>query len=192
MKSAKNSIPDYMPASVREDAGASFGRLEAFSGNALYWDRGMPRMEKYKTVKEVCSLTGLTRKHLYYFHHENVVRAAAYANFSVKDNDGYKLYDEEAVEKLRYIALCYRLGLRRNEIRDMMRAQQCDGGDLLEELLMRLHERRAQTELYILVLEHLKNADTPNKIAEILAETTPEELGKRLAQMGEGSDATKE
>ena len=45
-------------------------RLEAFSKNALYCGRGMPTMNKYKTVKEVCALTGLTRKHLYYFHHE--------------------------------------------------------------------------------------------------------------------------
>ena len=53
-------------------------------------------MKNYKTVKEVCALTGLTAKHLYYFHHENVVRAAAYANYSVAGNDGYKLYDDAA------------------------------------------------------------------------------------------------
>ena len=75
-------------------------RLEAFSGNALYCCRGIPAMKKYKTVKEVCDLTGLTRKHLYYFHHEKVVRAVAYANYSVEGNDGYKLYDDKAVEKL--------------------------------------------------------------------------------------------
>lgn len=34
-------------------------RLEAFSRNALYSWRGMPTMNKYKTVKEVCDL----RKH---------------------------------------------------------------------------------------------------------------------------------
>lgn len=50
-------------------------------------------MNKYKTVKEMCALTGLTRKHLYYFHHEKVVQAAAYANYSVAGYDGYKLYD---------------------------------------------------------------------------------------------------
>ena len=33
-------------------------------------------MEQYRTVQEVCALTGLTGKHLYYFHDENVVRAA--------------------------------------------------------------------------------------------------------------------
>ena len=84
-------------------------RLEAFSGNALYSWRGMPTMNKYKTVKEVCDLTGLTRKHLYYFHHERVVRAVAYANYSVEGYNGYKLYDDIAVEKLQQIALYYQL-----------------------------------------------------------------------------------
>ena len=50
--------------------------VEPFSGNALYYPRRTETMEQYKTVKEVCALTGLTGKHLYYFHHENVVRAA--------------------------------------------------------------------------------------------------------------------
>ena len=62
--------------------------IEAFSENGLYSSRGMQAMKEYKTVKEVCALTGLTRKHLYYFHHENVVQAAAYANYSVEGNDG--------------------------------------------------------------------------------------------------------
>lgn len=37
-------------------------RLEAFFGNAIYYRRGMPTMNKYKTVKEVCDLTGLNTK----------------------------------------------------------------------------------------------------------------------------------
>ena len=97
-----------------------FPQLEAFSGNALYCERGMLPMNKYKTVKEVCDLTGLTRKHLYYFHHEKVVRAVAYANYSVEGNDGYKLYDDAAVEKLQQIALYYQLGLKRDEIKDII------------------------------------------------------------------------
>lgn len=100
--------------------------LEAFSENALYCGWGMPTMGKYKTVKEVCALTGLTRKHLYYFHHEKVVRAVAYANYSVEDNDGYKLYDDSAVERLQQIALYYQLGLKRDEIRDIMLAPDYD------------------------------------------------------------------
>lgn len=46
-----------------------FPRFEAFSGNGLYCGRGMPTMKKYKTVKEVCDLTGLTGKHRYFAYH---------------------------------------------------------------------------------------------------------------------------
>ena len=74
--------------------------LEAFRENGLYCERGIADMKQYMTVKEVCQMTGLTRKHLYYFHHENVVRATAHANYSVEGNDGYKLYDQQAVKKL--------------------------------------------------------------------------------------------
>lgn len=38
-------------------------RVEPFSGNALYYPRRTGTMEQYKTVKEVCALTGLTGKH---------------------------------------------------------------------------------------------------------------------------------
>lgn len=50
-------------------------------------------MKKLWTVKEVCELTGLTGKHLYYFHHEGVVKAADISGYSVFDHDGYKKYD---------------------------------------------------------------------------------------------------
>ena len=59
--------------------GAEALRVEPFSGNALYYHQGMRQMDGYMTVKEVCALTGLTGKHLYYFHHEHIVRAVAYA-----------------------------------------------------------------------------------------------------------------
>lgn len=156
--------------------------LEAFSGNALYCVRGMPHMEKYKTVKEVCSLTGLTRKHLYYFHHENVVRAVGYANFSVKDNDGYKLYDDEAVEKLQQIALYYQLGLKRNEIRDMMLSPGYDSNAVLDDLLSRMRERLEQTQLHILALEFIRKTGTKNGLIAILSDSSLEDLGKRLRQ----------
>lgn len=117
-------------------------RLEAFFGNALYFRRGMSTMDKYKTVKEVCALTGLTRKHLYYFHHENVVRAVAYANYSVKDHDGYKLYDDAAVEKLQQIALYYQLGLKRDEIKDIMLAPNYDSNMVLHTLLTMEREKK--------------------------------------------------
>lgn len=156
--------------------------LEAFSGNGIYCDRGMPGMKKFKTVKEVCALTGLTGKHLYYFHHENVVRATAYANYSVEGNDGYKLYDERAVEKLQQIALYYQLGLKRNEIRDMMLGPEYDSNKALDTLLAREEEKRVQISRNIAALNHIKLIGTKNGLVGILNGISLTELGRRLLE----------
>ena len=162
-----------------------FPRLEAFSGNALYFGRGMPTMNKYKTVKEVCALTGLTRKHLYYFHHEKVVQAAAYANYSVEGYDGYKLYDDEAVEKLQQIALYYQLGLKRNEIRDIMRAPGYDQNMVLNHLLELEQSKRLQIERHIAALEYLKMIGLKNGQAGNLCGLSLDSLGQTLLSLRE-------
>lgn len=159
--------------------------IEAFPGNALYSWRGMPAMKKYKTVKEVCALTGLTRKHLYYFHHENVVKAVAYANYSVEGNDGYKLYDDAAVEKLQQIALYYQLGLKRNEIRDMMLAPDYDGNRVLESMLEQELEKKEQIEKHIAVLEYLKMTGLKNGLAGAFCGISLEEWGQTLLNLRE-------
>lgn len=155
-------------------------RLEAFSGNALYYGRGMPTMDKYKTVKEVCDLTGLTRKHLYYFHHAKVVQAAAYANYSVEGNDGYKLYDDAAVEKLQQIALYYQLGLKRDEIRDIMLDPSYDSNAVLDTLLAIERSKQATVERHIAALEYLKLTGTKNRSLTPLEGMSLKELGETL------------
>lgn len=157
--------------------------LEPFSGNGIYYGRGMPTMNKYKTAKEVCALTGLTRKHLYYFHHENVVRAVAYANYSVEGHDGYKLYDDAAVEKLRQIALYYQLGLKRNEIRDLMLARDYDRNQVLGNLLRLAKGQRDQLNRNIAALEFLQMTGMNNGLAEMLQAISLEELGEALLAM---------
>lgn len=164
-----------------------FPRLEAFSGNALYFGRGMPTMNKYKTVKEVCALTGLTRKHLYYFHHEKVVQAAAYANYSVEGYDGYKLYDDEAVEKLQQIALYYQLGLKRNEIRDIMRTPGYDQNMVLNHLLELEQSKRLQIERHIAALEYLKMVGLKNGQAGTLCRLSLDALGQTLLALRENT-----
>ena len=161
--------------------------LEAFSGNALYCWRGMPTMNKYKTVKEVCALTGLTRKHLYYFHHEKVVRAVAYANYSVEGNDGYKLYDDPAIEKLQQIALYYQLGLKRDEIRDIMLTPGYDSNRVLQTLLTLEQEKKLHIERHIAALEYLILAGTKNGVSGSLRGMPLEELGRTLLAIRETS-----
>ena len=159
---------------------AVFPQLEAFSGNALYCGRGMLPMNKYKTVKEVCNLTGLTRKHLYYFHHEKVVQAVAYANYSVYGYDGYKLYDDAAVEKLQQIALYYQLGLKRDEIRDIMLDPHYDSNMVLETLLAIEHAKKATIERHIAALDYLRRTGTKNKLLRSLHGISLEELGETI------------
>ena len=162
---------------------AVFPHLEAFSGNALYCERGMLPMNKLKTVKEVCDLTGLTRKHLYYFHHEKVVQAAAYANYSVYGYDGYKLYDDAAVEKLQQIALYYQLGLKRDEIRDIMLDPHYDSNMVLETLLAIEHAKKATIERHIAALEYLKLSGTRNRLLTSLHGISLEELGETILRL---------
>ena len=157
-----------------------FPQLEAFSGNALYCERGMLPMNKYKTVKEVCDLTGLTRKHLYYFHHEKVVRAVAFANYSVEGNDGYKLYDDAAVEKLQQIALYYQLGLKRDEIKDIMLDPNYDGNTVIDTLLSIEQSKKATIERHIAALEYLKLTGTKNGLLTSLRGMSLKELGETI------------
>lgn len=160
-----------------------FPHLEAFSENALYCGRGMLPMNKLKTVKEVCDLTGLTRKHLYYFHHEKVVQAVAYANYSVYGYDGYKLYDDAAVEKLQQIALYYQLGLKRDEIRDIMLDPHYDSNMVIETLLAIEHAKKATIERHIAALEYLKLSGTSNRLLSALHGISLEELGETLLRL---------
>ena len=142
-------------------------------------------MKQYKTVKEVCALTGLTRKHLYYFHHEKVVQAVAYANYSVEGNDGYKLYDDAAVEKLQQIAIYYQLGLKRNEIRDIMVDPDYDRNLVLEHLLEQERIKKVRTERHIAALEYLRMTGLKNGLAGAFCVTSLEKLGQTLLNLQE-------
>ena len=142
-------------------------------------------MNKYKTVKEVCALTGLTGKHLYYFHHEKVVQAAAFANYSVEGYDGYKLYDDEAVEKLQQIALYYQLGLKRNEIKDIMLSPNYDGGRALETMLELVHKNKVRTERHAAALEYLKINGINSGFSSVLNGASLEELGETVIKLKE-------
>ena len=162
-----------------------YPHLEAFSKNALYCSWEMPTMGKYKTVKEVCALTGLTRKHLYYFHHEKVAQAVKYANYSVEGNDGYKLYDDATVEKLKQIALFYELGLRRDEIRDIMLAPDYDSNRILDSALAMQKEKKIHIERSIAALEYLMRIGTKNGMNSLLRGMSLDDLGRILLALYE-------
>ena len=106
----------------------------------------------------------------------------AYAKYSVEGNDGYKLYDEQAVEKLQQIALYYQLGLKRNEIRDMMLEPGYDSNRVLDTLLAREEDKRVQINRNIAALNYIKLTGTKNNLVSILNGTSLAELGRRLLE----------
>lgn len=163
-------------------------RLEAFLENGLHYRRGMLVMNKYKTVKEVCDLTGLTRKHLYYFHHEGVVRAVGYANYSVEGYDGYKLYDDTAVEKLQQISLYYQLGLKRDEIKAIMLTPGYDSNAVLHTLLALEQEKKIHIERNIAALNYLMLVGTKNGVSGSLRGVSLDGLGRVLLEIRQRSE----
>lgn len=137
-------------------------------------------MTNYKTVKEVCELTGLTRKHLYYFHHEKVVQAIAYTNYSVHGNDGYKLYDDESVKTLQFIALLYEVGLSRSEIRDVLLKQHLNQKVILENVLISKHTDRTRLENVIAALEYLLSVQDESDLLPLAQKVSLAGLGNAL------------
>lgn len=118
-------------------------------------------MEKFKTVKEVCKLTGLTRKLLHDYDEQNIVKPTAYRSVGYTDRDGkeydgYKLYDEEAVIKLQQIAIFRKLRLSRSEIKTRMAAVDYDSNRLLDEQINMLKREKKEIEDLIVVAEQLK------------------------------------
>lgn len=144
-------------------------------------------MKKLWTVKEVCELTGLTGKHLYYFHHEGVVKAATYSNYSVDDHDGYKLYDEAGVAKLQQVAMYYELGLKRNEIRDLMKAPDYDMHRALDELHERLEEKRMRLCRHISAIEQLRQIGTKNGLLDLFSGISLDDLGRNGLAVSESA-----
>ena len=111
--------------------------------------------------------------------------SCSFANYSVEGNDGYKLYDDAAVEKLQQIALYYQLGLKRNEIRDIMLNPDYDRNRTLENLLEREQTRKVQIERHIAVLEYLKMIGLKNGLAGAFCNISLDELGQILLNLRE-------
>ena len=74
-------------------------------------------MKLYK-VKEVCEMTGLTRKQLY--DYQNIVNPSSF------EKSGYKLYDEPAVERLILVANYRKILMPLKTIKDILNEKEYD------------------------------------------------------------------
>lgn len=113
-------------------------------------------MAEMKTVKEVCRLTGLTRKLLHDYDRQGIVKPSGYANMGTENSDGYKLYDNAAVIKLYQAAIFRRLHLERSDIKKRLTNPNYDANETLDELVVMLEKEKNELDNLITVAKQLK------------------------------------
>lgn len=122
-------------------------------------------MEKTKTVKEVCELTGLNSKLLYLYDHQGIVKPTTHKNFGhegtarksgVKVNySGYKLYNDEAVRKLQIAAIYEKMHIERSALKKIFLSGKSNN-EILDEQINFLKEEQKKIENLISVAEQLR------------------------------------
>lgn len=135
-------------------------------------------MKEYKP-KEICELTGLTRKLLCDYHNQGIVKAAK-RKATPDGRYAYKSYDEEAFNKLWQVAIYKDLGLERNEIKKIMCDPNYDSNRALDDLLTRLRDKQKKIERYVAVVERLKLLGTKNDILSLFNGISLEKMGKNI------------
>ncbi len=94
-------------------------------------------------VKEVCRLTGVTRKTLFYYDRIGLLKPSGRTGVQ-----NHKTYDEEALECLRMILVYRDAGMRIEEIRRLL-DEEADRNAVLREILQRLESEKNQKEYQI-------------------------------------------
>ena len=69
-------------------------------------------------VKDICQMTGLTRRQMY--EYREVIKPIAY-----KNEAGYKIFDDKALNQFRQVAVYKELGLLPYQIKDILARENC-------------------------------------------------------------------
>ncbi|MBQ6531506.1 MAG: MerR family transcriptional regulator [Solobacterium sp.] len=101
------------------------------------------------TVSDICSLTGVTRKTLFYYDRIGLLKPAARTG-----PQNSKLYDPEGLLKLQRILRYREAGLQISEVRGLLR-DDTDHQAILLAALARLRQEREQKEEQIVFLKGL-------------------------------------
>lgn len=140
-------------------------------------------MKEKLTVKDVRKLTGLTGAQIAWFHHEKVVPAAGFSTYSVNDYDGYKYYNQDDLAKFQQIAMYYELGLKRNEIRDLMLAEGYHCSRALEELHRQLKEKKERIARHMIAIEHMQVFGTQGNALAVFSSLDFENWGSNYQRI---------
>ena len=104
----------------------------------------------YYTVGEICILTGVTRKTLFYYDRIDLLRPVRRTGAQK-----HKLYDNTSLEQLRQIIEYRDAGLQIAEIRQLVSDPECNKKEILENALKRITEQKSEKEKEIRRLQDM-------------------------------------
>ncbi len=114
-------------------------RLDCTQSAVLEWERGEDSVE-YKTLKQVCAETEVSRRAIQGYEKAGLVFAAA------RNERGYLLYDRKAVERIRLIRLLQKLDFSIKEIVQVIDAPKEIFKEALEEHVAYLEGKREEMD----------------------------------------------
>lgn len=93
-----------------------------------------------KTVKQVSELTGISVRTLHHYDAIGLLRPTTVTEA------GYRLYDEDALQRLRQILLFRELGFPLKEIQALLDADECERSAALQQQMQLLEKKRSRLQ----------------------------------------------
>ncbi|MBQ8067010.1 MAG: MerR family transcriptional regulator [Solobacterium sp.] len=138
------------------------------------------------SVKEICRVTGVTRKTLFYYDRIGLLEPS---RRSGKQN--FKEYDEQAVNRLLEIRLYREMGLSIPVIQDILEGDENARKQFLEQISKEIHSDIRKRIADAKIIDSLKQL-THEELNEVITETAElERLRSRLLAMS-GADPQNE
>lgn len=117
---------------------------------------------RYFTLREACENTGVTRRAIQGYEKRGLVSA------SKRNERGYLLYDEEALEKIRTVRLFQQLGFSLNEIQEMKEDSKVVIKEKLENRIVSLENEKDKIDQLVeqarRLIEHLDDDEEEEKL----------------------------
>lgn len=108
-----------------------------------------------KTVKEISELTGISIRALRYYDEIGLLVPTD------RTDAGYRLYDEEALEKLRTILFLKELDIPLNTIKEVVNAKNCDYGAVLKKYRKKIVRKISRLQGLLGVVDGMELEDAP-------------------------------
>lgn len=114
-------------------------------------------MKTYK-VWEVREYTGLTRKQLYTYE-------KGIPPVDRENEAGYKLYDEEGLDKLILASYCAKFGIKPQQINEIFGAEDYDRSEVIDFLITCTYAEADRMADILTILQALKKIDKDTKLS---------------------------